>query len=41
MLYLEEKNYRDIGEIIGISEKNVSVRLVRLKDKLRKLIGSQ
>jgi RNA polymerase sigma-70 factor (ECF subfamily) len=39
-LYLEEKNYREIGEIVGISEKNVSVKIVRLKDKLRKLINS-
>jgi len=39
-LYLEEKSYKDIGEIVGISEKNVSVKIVRLKDKLKKLINS-
>ena len=32
-LYLEEKSYKEIGEIVGISEKNVSVKIVRLKDK--------
>lgn len=41
MLYLEEKSYKEIGEIIGISEKNVSVKLVRLKDKLKKLMNKQ
>ena len=39
-LYLEEKSYKDIGEIVGISEKNVSVKIVRLKDKLKKLINN-
>ena len=41
MLYLEEKNYKEIGEIIGISEKYVSVRLVRSKEKLKKLMSNQ
>ncbi len=41
MLYLEEKNYKEIGEIIGISEKNVSVKLVRLKKKLKQLMIKQ
>lgn len=41
MLYLEEKSYKEIGEIIGISEKNVSVKLVRLKQKLKKLMIKQ
>lgn len=38
LLYLEEKSYKEIGEVMGISEKNVSVRLVRLKKKLEKLL---
>lgn len=37
MLYLEEKSYKEIGKIIGISEKNVSVKLVRLKKKLKSM----
>ena len=41
MLYLEEKSYNEIGEIIGISEKNVSVKLVRSKEKLKKLMSKQ
>ena len=38
LLYLEDKSYDEISEIIGISKKNVSVRLVRLKRKLEKII---
>lgn len=38
LLYLEERSYSEIAEIMGISEKNVSVRLVRLKKKLEKLL---
>ncbi|MCR4737353.1 MAG: sigma-70 family RNA polymerase sigma factor [Bacteroidales bacterium] len=35
-MQLEGYNYKEIGEQIGITEKNVSVRLVRIKEKLRK-----
>ena len=35
LLYLEEKAYSEIAEIIGISETNVATRLSRLKDKLK------
>lgn len=38
LLYLEKKSYQEIGEIIGISEKNVSVKLVRIKNKLKQII---
>jgi RNA polymerase sigma-70 factor (ECF subfamily) len=41
MLYLEERNYKEIGELIGISEKNVSVKLVRLREKLKKIMNKQ
>jgi RNA polymerase sigma-70 factor (ECF subfamily) len=34
-LYLEDKSYREIGEIIGISETNVGVKLNRIKKKLK------
>jgi RNA polymerase sigma-70 factor (ECF subfamily) len=37
MLYLEEKTYAEIANIIGISESNVGTRLSRIKQKLRKL----
>ena len=35
LLYLEEKPYSEIAEIIGISETNVATRLSRIKDKLK------
>lgn len=38
MLYLDEKTYDEISEIIGISNSNVGVRLNRIKNKLSELI---
>ncbi|MBR4648244.1 MAG: sigma-70 family RNA polymerase sigma factor [Bacteroidales bacterium] len=35
-LQLEGYDYKEIGEQVGMTEKNVSVRLVRIKEKLRK-----
>ena len=35
LLYLEQESYKEISEVIGISEKNVSVKLVRIKEKLK------
>jgi len=40
-LYLEKHSYEQIGEIVGISTKNVSVRIVRIKEKLRQNIKNQ
>ena len=37
LLWLEDLSYKEIGEIVGISEKNVSVRLYRIKEELRKM----
>jgi RNA polymerase sigma-70 factor (ECF subfamily) len=37
-LYLEDFSYREIAEIIGISEKNVSVKLVRIKKNLNECL---
>jgi RNA polymerase sigma-70 factor (ECF subfamily) len=34
-LYLEECSYDEIADITGISNKNVSVRLTRIREKLR------
>jgi len=38
-LYLEKSTYAEIGDIMGLSEKNVSVRIVRIKAKLKKLMS--
>jgi RNA polymerase sigma-70 factor (ECF subfamily) len=40
-LYLEKRSYEQIGEITGTSTKNVSVRIVRIKEKLRQIIKKQ
>ncbi|GAB3518103.1 RNA polymerase sigma factor [Emticicia fontis] len=40
MLYLEDKSYDEIAEIIGITNSNVGVRINRIKIKLEKLIKS-
>ena len=37
LLWLENMGYEEIGEIIGISTKNVSVKLVRIKEQLKKM----
>jgi RNA polymerase sigma factor (sigma-70 family) len=38
MLYLDEKSYDEIAEIMGITNSNVGVRLNRIKNKLSKII---
>lgn len=40
LLYLEGKSYKEIADITGLSKTNVSVRLVRIKTKLGKLVKS-
>ena len=39
LLWLEEKSYEEIAETIGITAKNVSVRLVRIRAKLAEIIS--
>jgi RNA polymerase sigma-70 factor (ECF subfamily) len=36
MLYLDERSYAEIAEVIGISETNVATKLSRIKQRLRK-----
>jgi RNA polymerase sigma-70 factor (ECF subfamily) len=38
-LYLEDKDYAEISETLGISEVNARVRMNRIKGKLKKLIN--
>jgi RNA polymerase sigma factor (sigma-70 family) len=38
LLHLEERSYEEIAEITGLTRSNVSVRLVRLKERLRRMI---
>ncbi len=37
LLWLENISYEEIGQIVGISTKNVSVRLFRIKEQLKKM----
>ena len=36
LLYLEEKSYKEISEIIGYSETNVATKISRIKNELKK-----
>ncbi|WP_299684735.1 sigma-70 family RNA polymerase sigma factor [uncultured Dokdonia sp.] len=38
-LYLEDKNYKEISETMGITEVNARVKMNRVKGKLRKLVN--
>ena len=37
LLWLESLSYEEIGQIVGITPKNVSVRLFRIKEQLKKM----
>jgi len=41
MLYLENKSYQEIADIIGLSESNVGTKIARIKEKLKKQIKKQ
>ena len=37
LLWLENLSYDEIGAIVGITAKNVSVRLVRIREQLKNM----
>lgn len=37
LLWLDDKSYQEIAEILGISKDNVGVKLTRIKEKLKKM----
>jgi RNA polymerase sigma-70 factor (ECF subfamily) len=37
MLYLEDKSYQEMEDILGISQNNLRVKMNRIKEKLRKI----
>ena len=41
MLYLEEKSYKEIADIIGTNPNNIGVRVKRIKNKLKKLLDGK
>ncbi|RZA03635.1 MAG: sigma-70 family RNA polymerase sigma factor [Sphingobacteriaceae bacterium] len=40
MLYLDEKSYKEIAEIMDMTESNVGVKLNRIKNKLKERMGA-
>lgn len=38
-LYLEDKNYKEISETLGISEVNARVKMNRIKTRLKKILN--
>ena len=38
-LYLEDKDYREIAETLGITEVNARVKMNRIKNKLRTILN--
>ena len=41
MLYLEEKSYQEIADIIGTNPNNIGVRIKRIKQRLKKLLDGK
>ena len=41
LLYLEEKSYQDISEIIGTNPNNIGVRIKRIKERLKKILDEK
>lgn len=41
LLYLEEKSYGEIAEIMGTNANNVGVRIARIKERLRRKLDEQ
>ncbi len=40
LLWLEERSYQEMADILGISKNNVGVKLNRVKEKLKKMSNS-
>jgi len=38
LLYLEEKSYQEIGNIMGTNPNNIGVRIKRIKERLKKIL---
>jgi RNA polymerase sigma-70 factor (ECF subfamily) len=41
ILYLEEKSYQDIADILGTSANNIGVRVNRIKERLKKILNEK
>jgi RNA polymerase sigma-70 factor (ECF subfamily) len=40
LLYLEEKSYKEIADIIGTNTNNIGVRITRIKERLKKILNN-
>ncbi len=41
LYYFEEKNVREVGEVLGLTESNVKIKLFRARKKLKTIMGKQ
>jgi len=41
LLYLEDKKYIEIAEIMGTNSNNVGVRIKRIKQRLKKILDGK
>ncbi len=41
MLYLDERSYREIADVLGISETNVATKINRLKQRMRRDVAAR
>jgi len=41
MLYLEEKSHKEIAAIIGTNANNIGVRVIRIKNKLKRFLDGK
>jgi RNA polymerase sigma-70 factor, ECF subfamily len=41
LLYLEEKSYQEIADIMGTNANNIGVRITRIKERLKKLLDGK
>ena len=41
LLYLEEKSYQEIADIIGSNPNNIGVRIKRIKERLKKILNGK
>lgn len=41
LLYLEERTYQEIAEVMGTNQNNIGVRIKRIKQRLKKLLNGK
>ena len=41
LLYLEEKSYQEIADILGTSAYNIGVRVNRIKERLKRILDEK